>query len=1600
MDEQTFDESISLPVEINEDAIDPFYNTPESELPPETEQPLPDIAFPYTIENNVLQPNSAEKEYKENSTSRSEYESSSAIEQDTEAEYKDEVNSSLQIEEAKKIETRDPTGWVNLFDDVITQTVRGTHRMVSETGEAFGAPEGWAGHIPEPETTRQSLIQGFSQYGSMFFPLNMAVQRGAQTVQLGQKLSKLFSKSAPLLNTQRYLASMSAGAVTDMIAFDYTDPNAVNFLMSITSISEHSGTGAFLNKWLAQNPEDSEGWARAKAGFTGALAGGLLDSFFRVLGVGYKISKAKLEKYREVLKDADIDETRDILSKDLEAQFQKETGVTVEEFEEAVEEMAFDIGESIDSTVSSLNLKQRQDLSQGLPQDVEQGVIKEAKKKLNDPIEPLANTINEPNEELVNLLTKIANGDKLDPEEFFYIKKVEEVEDGKIVIKNKKIPIIESFNLNRILTSDEIRGQIQAISRVIDAKKLKRVSVNDNVEDVVTLLGKPKEEIIEALRRNVGNIEQAIEWVPAYKVMVHIALEQSNEAFTRLAQSVPGSKNYKQLEKIARAQAANLEELTGLASQESAGAGRNLQAHKNSADPDADAILEAKSKLLSRLFETSPVATVKKAARISRLKTVSDSKLEEFKVNIEGSKRTVKVDPKKTRKARKTASQVNKTEARIKRLEKRLEDIRERRIPKKRVPIEKTARELELEDLIAEELEKLKLPPEQVALRKRHLKLSNRIKKLKEDQTKAVAEGEPPVKTTEISELEAEVKKLTKRFKKPKSTAEKSEARLKKLRKEYNQLLLIKKDDKTALDEFLRTTKKSRGTPDEGFKAVEKELKQEIENQKKRLGILKKKGVTEEDLRELALTTARKEEADAINKATLSQLRNRIRASQLKGWTGGLTKAKNVALEIYINGLLSSFKTGTINAFGNTYAIGNSIIERYMAAAKGGGPIGYKEANLLAYNALAGTSEAWKLFRTALKHGPSDKAVKTDFFKQHDRAISKEMFQLNGNFGRAVDLFCSFINFPGRVVMSMDEAYKGLTYRMEFPALSYRKAVKEFGKEPKTVADIANVDKRANQILEEIESGKHDDILEEASRRARENTYTQKLADVEKRNVLGKSVPVSGLSQLTKDMIERDPTGMLRVFLPFFQTPVNLMSHSFQRMPGLQYASKLLRDELKSPDPAVRQLAQAKISTGRWVYGSAFLLAWNGQFTGGPPADPKLRAQMEQAMEGPHWYSFNFGLGWQPYNRLDPIGMVIATSANLAQMGKGLVHLNGQHEAGADDDLLAKKFNELAEASAINLTRLITDRHYLQGISDFMGIWSADIHEKRRWLKRIASVNPVVSIYSSFRRGVTRGLEGAKMEKLQPTIPGELPEEAYANTAEPSRPTAFEQIAKQSTGEILRLFDEGMREVTPGWGVKRPSRSLMGNIKLHPATIYSDSLNLDPWKITANLVSHMVNPVPPLSPSGDPVELKLAELESKLISPSQIYSIPLGNQKGTKISYGVLALNDEQKYYLQDEWIKLNKTTLPKIVKNWNKLGKKAPSPEIQRNLLETIARTNLRIARDNTLAKFKDLSARRNHIITSKAQGLPNPVMPTTGLMENLIPQTTNFAPQQPQGQ
>ena len=110
-------------------------------------------------------------------------------------------------------------------------------------------------------------------------------------------------------------------------------------------------------------------------------------------------------------------------------------------------------------------------------------------------------------------------------------------------------------------------------------------------------------------------------------------------------------------------------------------------------------------------------------------------------------------------------------------------------------------------------------------------------------------------------------------------------------------------------------------------------------------------------------------------------------------------KTRDAFLEVYINGLLSSIKTFEVNAFGNTFAIGNSIFERFLAAGRApklgiksirpeAGGITYGEVGQLMYHYMAAIPDSLKAFRAAWKHGPADGAVKEDLVRQYRRSIN------------------------------------------------------------------------------------------------------------------------------------------------------------------------------------------------------------------------------------------------------------------------------------------------------------------------------------------------------------------------------------------------------------------------------------------------------------------------------------------------------------------------------------------------------------------------------------------------------------------------------------
>ena len=695
-------------------------------------------------------------------------------------------------------------------------------------------------------------------------------------------------------------------------------------------------------------------------------------------------------------------------------------------------------------------------------------------------------------------------------------------------------------------------------------------------------------------------------------------------------------------------------------------------------------------------------------------------------------------------------------------------------------------------------------------------------------------------------------------------------------------------------------------------------------------------GETKTQTKARAVKEAKRGELADISRANRKQATSRLKAMN-KSFYG---KTRDTLLEVYINGLLSSVKTYEVNFLGNSTAIVTSIIDRaYAGMVKRGGTIQGQEAAELAksyWNSISSLSDLWNLMKKSWDLEPHAN-IKQDFIRPHDRAISAEAMRIgNPLLAKSINVFGAIVNFPGRILLSADEVFKTINYRAEVRALAYRKAfreVTETGANTNTVQGKVATKNKFNEIMKDVEA--HDDIVEEAKGFAAKNTFTNPLQSHVVKGVGNeKDKIVKGLGLKLKGILDADQTGIARVFIPFFQTPANLLNFAWERTPFIRKWNRGLQHELSKDAPsAVRELAEAKIATSRMLWVSTMGLALTGNFTGGPPVDPNLRKTLEAAMGGSHWYSYKTNDGWIKYDRFDPIGVIMAASAHAAVMGKAAMNLAGQREKGDPSDEIHDKFLEVLEAGTVGMVRLITDRHYLQGFSEMLNIFSGDgtvLTKMRKLGEKVVKAGDVrSSFYSSFRRNVTGGLEPEKLTKLQRTELRDL-----------------EDVGK----EIGIIFEEAMRSVTPGYGNKRAMKNLAGETTLFPGTNYE--IDTEPFQVLNNLATTVLNPIPTITPSKSPLIQKLAALESTIRQPSSVNKLN-----------GIL-ISDEEKSFFIDVWTDLNKRLNKRVVSSqFNKL------PEgTQRTLLETMIENNKKIARKKTMFKFPRI---RDAAIENKIQSL-----------------------------
>lgn len=152
----------------------------------------------------------------------------------------------------------------------------------------------------------------------------------------------------------------------------------------------------------------------------------------------------------------------------------------------------------------------------------------------------------------------------------------------------------------------------------------------------------------------------------------------------------------------------------------------------------------------------------------------------------------------------------------------------------------------------------------------------------------------------------------------------------------------------------------------------------------------------------------------------------------------------------------------------------------------------------------------------------------------------------------------------------------------------------------------------------------------------------------------------------------RNSVPILTQIMPFIRTPANLLSYTGDRTPIMQMFSKTLRDNLNSPDAAVRAKAEASMVFGSVIWGSVMMMAASGIINGKPPTD-KAKRETRQLDDDYLPYSID-GVS---IRRFDPL-------ARFAMIA-GIIHDTVMFQ---DEQTQMELFGELVAGTAMSLLEM------------------------------------------------------------------------------------------------------------------------------------------------------------------------------------------------------------------------------------------------------------------------------------------------------------------------
>lgn len=458
-------------------------------------------------------------------------------------------------------------------------------------------------------------------------------------------------------------------------------------------------------------------------------------------------------------------------------------------------------------------------------------------------------------------------------------------------------------------------------------------------------------------------------------------------------------------------------------------------------------------------------------------------------------------------------------------------------------------------------------------------------------------------------------------------------------------------------------------------------------------------------------------------------------------------KWMRVLNEYWINSILSGYTTHALNMTSNSINLLIRPAERATGA-------------LLTGN----TSEATKALKTYVYLGAYLKdalvmAAKSGWDHRAilDEAVKVETLQTNGTSQRAmsaeflgvqnkpaatvINILGRGLTLPSRALGTEDEFFKQLAFRSNLRANLVGDASTMTLKDLKKLGYNSRqefIDKEFERAFETkvsaeerwqemVITGKVVDDPEVKAEFIRRNIgsantkskYAQAALEEARQSTFTNPLERGTLSYDLQVLANKNP--VLRQIIPFIQTPMNIMYQAWDRTPALNLLRKKYKDELRSPDPAIRAQAAGKMATGAAMYSTLTFLAIEGRITGGGPTDSELGKLYRNSKD---WQPYSINVGtpdnprWISFERMDPWTTAFGIVGDISEM----IQMGQMADADA---------SSLMSMTIAAMGNNLVSKTYLQGISDIVDVLNSKDRpwEVEQFLKRrAASMTPFSSL--------------------------------------------------------------------------------------------------------------------------------------------------------------------------------------------------------------------------------------------------------------------------------